>query len=342
MRRPLISLGDALRACFHLEPQDRETAEEIRKLLRLDSAGGTPAPSGVGAWQPSSTETVASTHRRQSVKLRGYKAPSPAPVPRLGEAPVAAAAGTSALRHLGKAGAWLQPPTWLEDGVDLRAGARQPPPQPEALFGRVHRRGLLSSAIATFEAAGELDVDAIIDVLASGRALRYLPRKLSATTRRGVQVLVDRGPGMDPFAGDQEQVVRALDDILADDRLEISEFVGCPGRGTVPDLEEETEEPEGDFVAWKPPARGTPILAITDLGIGGPRLDPDRATVAEWLEFAHRVQGQKHLLIALVPYEATRWPAQLARAMTLLHWSEQTSVGGVRRAMRDARQRLKP
>ncbi len=340
MTRPLISLGDALRACHHLEPQDEETADAILGLLRLRAGEATPAPSGVGAWQPSSTESVASTRRRQSDPRREYKAPARAPVPRLAEVPAPAVAGSSALRRLGETRAVFQPPEWLAEGEDLGAlDPRRPPPPPDALFGRVHRRGLLSSAIGTLEPEGELDVDAIVDVLAAGGALRHLPRQLSPTTRRGVQVLLDRGPGMDPFAGDQEQVVRALDDILADDRLEVREFVGCPGRGIVPDLAEESEE---DLVPWQPPAPGTPILAITDLGIGGPRLDEERATVAEWLELARRLRSQGHLLIALVPYEATRWPPRVARAMTLLHWSEQTSVGEVRRAMRDARQRLKP
>jgi hypothetical protein len=78
------------------------------------------------------------------------------------------------------------------------------------------------------------------------------------------------------------------------------------------------------------------VVVITDLGIGGPVLSDDRAPVTEWLAFARRVVASRHPLIAFVPYEARRWPPRLARTMTLLHWSERTTVGEVRRAIREA------
>jgi hypothetical protein len=79
---------------------------------------------------------------------------------------------------------------------------------------------------------------------------------------------------------------------------------------------------------------------VTDLGIGGTALDDDHPTPGEWLQFAYQSRREGHLLLALVPYEATRWPPKLSRIMTLIHWSERTTVGAVRRAMRDAWLRL--
>ena len=208
-----------------------------------------------------------------------------------------------------------------------------PPIQP--LFDRLRRRGILSSALATHVKEGELDLQGIVATVSSGQPLEYLPRLPVPTLRRGVQLLLDVGQGMDPFAEDQRGLVRALDDVLADDRLEVLLFAGCPARGV-------RGESESRYRAWHPPPRGVPLLAVTDLGIGGPMLDRDRPTTAEWLAFTYRVREAGYDIVAFVPYEATRWPQRLLSTMKLIHWSERTTVGAVRRALRDARRRLDP
>jgi hypothetical protein len=149
---------------------------------------------------------------------------------------------------------------------------------------------------------------------------------------------------MTPYRQDQMHLVDALDDILGDDQFAIYSFVGCPTRGILPSPGNEKanrRRRDRRSVPWKPPAPGTPLLAVTDLGIGGPLLDDDRATVAEWVSFADRVHRAGFTLIGLVPYQALRWPPPIARAMTLLHWSERTTAGAFRRAMRDATRRLR-
>ena len=84
----------------------------------------------------------------------------------------------------------------------------------------------------------------------------------------------------------------------------------------------------------------TEYARVTDLGIGGPMLDRERPRTADWLAFARCALEAGHVLVAFVPYEATRWPRRLLRVMTLVHWSERTTVGAVRRALRDARRRF--
>jgi hypothetical protein len=180
---------------------------------------------------------------------------------------------------------------------------------------------------------GDLDIERIIASVSTGEPLKYLPRLPVPTLRRGVQLLLDVGQCMDPFAEDQRGLVRALDDVLADDRLEVLSFNGCPTRGV-------RNESESNYRAWRPPPHGVPLLAVTDLGIGGPMLDRERPTTAEWLFFAHRVREAGYDIVVFVPYEATRWPRRLQSAMKLIHWSERTTVGAVRRALRDGRRRL--
>ncbi len=149
-----------------------------------------------------------------------------------------------------------------------------------------------------------------------------------------MQLLIDSGPGLIRSAPTPNLLVRHLDDILGDDSLEVLSFAGCPSRGMG----------SGPRLTWRPWTSrrlGTPVVVVTDLGIGGPLMDPDRATVSEWLRFARRVREATCELIALVPYEAGRWPPVLARAMSVIHWSERTSVGSVRRARREAHVRLR-
>jgi hypothetical protein len=224
----------------------------------------------------------------------------------------------------------LQRPVWLAKGDALGpASMAVPPPPPPPLFGPPRGRAILTATLATTVEEGDVDIDRVVRTLSERRPLGSLPRRPVPTLRRGVQLLLDIAAGMDPFRPDQTTLRDGLDDVLSDDRLEVLSFAGCPSRGVGPGARH-------SWRPWEPPPPGTPILAVTDVGIGGDPFDEDRASVGEWLEFAHRVRGDGYVLLALVPYEARRWPAVLTRAMTLLHWSERTTIGEVRRALRRA------
>jgi hypothetical protein len=196
------------------------------------------------------------------------------------------------------------------------------------LFSRMLHRGILSAALSTYVDEGEIDLDDVIESLAALRPLTLLPRFRIATTRRGVQLLIDRAAGMDPFLADQDELIRQLGDILTNDSREILYFVECPTRGV-------TDRPGGHRRPWRAPSSGVPLLLVTDLGIGGPLVTEKRATVREWLHFSQMACRLGHTAIGLVPYEARRWPPLLARAMVLIHWSERTTAGAVSRASRD-------
>ena len=124
-----------------------------------------------------------------------------------------------------------------------------------------------------------------------------------------------------------EQLLVSFDALLADDRLQIRSFFGCPGRGVV--------STGDDVTPWSPPPPGTLVVIISDFGVGGPLLDDDRASTGEWLAFIAEVRRSGYSAIGFVPYEARRWPALTARALTLIHWSERTTVGEIRRALRE-------
>jgi hypothetical protein len=339
VRRSIISLGDALRVCADLRPEDEETRHALRDLLGVEAEATTPAPVNLGAWLPSSSHNLMTSQHKTTMEKERLEVAPPEKAFTGSEAasppPSSARIGSrSKLMLVTRRGEQPSPPVWLaqvpaieafdEPGVD-------PPTQP--LFDRVRRRGLLSSALAVHVEEGDLDMQRIVAIVSAGQPLQFLPRLRVPTLRRGVQVLLDVGQGMDPFAEDQRGLVRALDDVLADDRLEVLRFNCCPTRGV-------QGESESSYRAWRPPPQRVPLLAVTDLGIGGPMLDRERATTAEWLAFAHRVREAGYDIVVFVPYEATRWPRRLQSAMKLIHWSERTTVGAVRRALRDGRRRL--
>ena len=361
MPRPLISFGDALRVSHELKP-DEAASHAIMEMLGLTVECVTPAPTNVGAAKPSSTDH-ASTAQRTAPGATTEPSGQPHPsakwsqlLHRLWSPQEASAVSTAppepstrparASRVTKLEGeATFQPPTWLDGAEPL--GELEPDvanPEVEPLFDRVHRRGILTEAVATFVEDGPLDFDAIVATLATQMPLHQLPRSLSRTTRRGVQVLLDHGKGMAPYRQDQAHLVDALDDVLGDEHFEVYSFVGCPSRGIYPatvQAHADRRRPARSPQPWKPPPPGTPLLAVTDLGIGGPFFDTDRATVAEWLSFADRARHAGFTLIALIPYQAVRWPPRVARAMTPLHWSEKATAAEFRRAMRDATQRLR-
>jgi hypothetical protein len=168
----------------------------------------------------------------------------------------------------------------------------------------------------------------LIERLAGGQPIDAVPRQLMQTLRRGARVLIDAGPGMDPYRQDITQLVERFQAIALSDLVKVEPFLGCPSRGA-----DASGEPQP---SWSPPPPGTPVVVVTDLGIGGPIRSRDRATPSEWLAYARVVRAAGHPLIGFIPYEPRRWPPRLARTMTLLHWSERTRIGAVKRAMREA------
>lgn len=337
MRRSIISLGDALRVCTDLRPEDDAARLALRELLGLQALRDGPVQTKLGAWMATSGLDVMVAQRKAAAAQQRRDWPpadtagarpavaGPTPVAAAGAVPRA----TGKLVRLQRSAEPVVPPPWLAQVPALPTADEPDELLPPPLFDRLRQRSILSSALATQVDEGDLDLQRIVATVSVGQPLARLLRMPLPTLRRGVQLLLDVGPAMDPYAADQRGLVKALDDLLADDRLALWFFSRCPGRRV-------WSEPGSTPCAWRPPAHGAPVIVLSDLGIGGPLLDRERPGASEWLGFARRVREAGHALVGLVPYEATRWPRRLQLAMVLIHWSERTTVGTVRRALRDA------
>ena len=203
------------------------------------------------------------------------------------------------------------------------AGTTQRPPHDPLLLPG-WSRAVLSGALSTVAHDGAIDIGAIVPRIATKSPIRRIPRLPRPTMRRGVQLLVDRGPALAPFARDQTWLVDQVRLVAGIDRVEVAEFFTCPTRGGPLD---DTGEP----TAYTPPAMGTVVLAMTDLGIGRPPGWTDWATDAEWLEFAARLRKAGCPFVALVPYPAHRWPPALAARLKILPFDRGTAASTVRR-----------
>jgi hypothetical protein len=221
------------------------------------------------------------------------------------------------------------PPVWLDSvtpfpaETDADLSFKLPY---EPLFAPRQARHILSAALATRLSEGEIDVERIVSARARREPVRVVPRRLVPSLRRGVQVLLDRREALMPFFADQNNLVGALEAVVGKDRLSVLQFLHRPTR--VLSFGKEMEEH-----AYEPPALGTPILLVTDLGIGLTPLAQDMLSIDDWRDFAGRAARARCPVVALVPYSPERWPSALRGTINIVQWDRSTTAGEVHRSV---------
>jgi hypothetical protein len=321
MRAP-VSLRDALIAMAELAPRDEATRGDLLRLLGL--AGPRAGETAVAATAPERTPPPPPPGDRAT-------APSPAPRPSSAPAPVRSEAVPATLVKSGTTTTPARPP-WLAvptREVLARASAAATAPPPPPILAPLEARGIYTAALATWVREGDPDAGAAIRERAAGRPFREIPRIPLRTLRRGVQLLLDVGPSMAPFVSDVSALERSLALLFGDGQIERLFFARCPTR----QVRSGRRAPRR---TWRAPARGVPLLVVSDFGIVRPSQDGDAATPAEWRRFADAVRAEGHRIVGLVPFAPARWPSAVAEAVTLVHWSEHTIAGAVHRAVRES------
>ncbi|MEE1832487.1 hypothetical protein [Streptomyces sp. SP17KL33] len=166
---------------------------------------------------------------------------------------------------------------------------------------------------------GAVDIASLIDTLAHGRPVHRLPRLPVPTMRYGVQILVDRSTGMQPFRRDQNELLEHFRAVVGPELVEVGYFSGVPQHGT---------GPGGRWTrtAYVPPEPGRPVLLLSDLGLGGPPEDPVRGTRKDWEHFVGLVTRAGCGVVALSPYPPRRWPRWMTRLLPLVSWDRTTTA----------------
>ncbi|MFJ4976886.1 hypothetical protein ACIP6X_16330 [Streptomyces coeruleorubidus] len=149
-----------------------------------------------------------------------------------------------------------------------------------------------------------------------------MPRHPVRTLRFGVQMLVDLGTGMEPFSRDVSEVVHQVRRTAGHEHTEVVYFDHCPVRGV-------GQGPRWTWGEYLPPAPGTRVFILSDLGMGGPRLDPRRSTRAEWERLVALLAHAQCTAVAFVPFPRKRWPLWATKLLPLAPWDRQTTAGWI-------------
>lgn len=208
------------------------------------------------------------------------------------------------------------------------------PLEPTDLLPPAQQRALLTAVCSGPAPSGEPDVDAAVARLARAEPVLTLPPRVVLTTRQGLQVLVDHGAGMVPFARDQTKMLRAVELVVGPDGLEIVHFTGTPLA--------ETGAGPGPLWTWRPyrpPATAHPVLVLSDLGTAR-RPGPGEQVTAHWLRFAALAREAGCPVVALVPSPLHRVPKELLAAIAVVSWDRTTGMRDAVNAARAAARRI--
>lgn len=312
-----ISLGDLAHALKKLRPTNENTRLAIAKTLGMSLQTSQTAKTATirkpekgddeeqsGATRSNPTFDPISTKRPLAGRLKHTRSEQPAPSIYVPPLPKSAP----------------------------ESEAQSPPLKP--LFFPRWTRGILSAALATTSQIGDVDVDRVVQVLAAGKSVEKFPLVSLPTLSRGVQLLIDRSQAMEPFIKDQGRLHQQIMNVVGPDRVTTLRFVGCPTRAA-------GTGPQETWSKYDAPLTAAPVLLLTDLGIGRPRLSDERSGVAEWLNFAELVKKAKCPLIAFVPYGESRWPTALRNHMSIIQWDRTTTAVTVSNKLKSVREHLR-
>jgi hypothetical protein len=314
-RRPSVSLGDGVRALRTLRPTDQATTAAILSLLDLSPQQlvSRPVPS-----RPTKQRATGAVEKAEGLPVRPAKQPEQVYEEDVDDRSPLGDEVPSALDVHPSTGG-----TPIENVDELpkeEAAGTLPPIDP--LFLPRWIRGILSAALSVPMPDGPLDVERLVEAVALGEAIGEVPRLPVPTLRLGVHLLVDRSARMTPFLKDQAWLEWAVSRVVGENGVELRRFTGTPLSVAASAIGREGQ-------AYPVPP-GTPVLALTDLGIGRPMFDRDYNDPDDWLALAELLRHAGCPLVAFVPYPPSRWPRGLARELAIVHWDRVTTAATVR------------
>jgi hypothetical protein len=316
--RPPISSADLLRAFDELKPSSDEEKSAIAEALGLEWKPAAVPHERIPPKDEGATEV-----KTQQATTRIVPAPPPQKSVLMTH-PAAKDVGftiSGPVKQSSGSLLWAKPSREFEP-----APAPVPPVELEVppLFVPRWTRGIMSTALAVRSATGQVDIREVVSEIARGRLLRTLPRLIAPAMAQRVEVLVDVGASMLPFAADQRSVIEAVRTVAGIDNVSFLKFMGSPLRGAGAD----------DMLEWPdyysfPPSK-THVLLLSDLGIGRPPMSGAAASVDEWRRFGWELRRRRIACTGFVPYPAKRWPAALTQQFRLVEWDRATTAGSVR------------
>lgn len=298
-RLPETGLGDLVR---------------VAAALRADAATLTDAAELLGL-----ARRARRASRADAQPTPGKDAARPQPAPVTSTAPGTPGTATPDGRTALPATATYLPPRppsaprTTKTLAELLPGGPPPPPF-QGLFPRRRARALLGLVGARRRPEGDLDAAQAADLIARGEPLLDIPRLWVQTTRGGIELALDTGPGMEVYRRDVDRLPGQLSSVLGPDGLEIRWFQDCPvgGAGVF--------RPEAlDPTPYRLPPPGTLIVAVTTFGAHG-ALPPPPSVLYRWHQLFAAATRAGTPVVGLTPLPAHRLPPGLPRRLAVVTW----------------------
>jgi hypothetical protein len=194
---------------------------------------------------------------------------------------------------------------------------------------------LLRTAFARPRASRVLDLRQATERIARLLPLVPVPWERRWGLHVGSQLLLDVGAGLQPFAADRADVVRAARRVVGRGALRVLNFRQVPTRPAGAGL--------GPVWTWRPyrlPLPRTPVMVVTDLGLAAPLTDAAPAAPFEWAEFFDALAKREIVPVILLPYAAARAPAALRRRAVVVTWDRDARAQRVRWMLRNGLRRI--
>jgi hypothetical protein len=205
-------------------------------------------------------------------------------------------------------------PRWLDAVTAVSFGPIGTQVEPEPPLPDMQVRAAMALVASTRRPGRQPDMRRLIERASRVQPLAPPPIALELRIASLIQLLIDVGEGMEPYAGDVAFFEDHFLEVAGADRVEVHTFHGSPLRGVDPDVLTRAVEP------WdRPPPRGL-VVVLSELGAGGPRVSRDRASAMEWREVASQVAECGASMRVLTPLPASRWPAGLADLAHVTNW----------------------
>ncbi|MGW2717022.1 hypothetical protein [Streptomyces sp. NPDC001492] len=355
-----VFLGDLVKAMVLLRPRDPATEAAVAELLHLSqvetdlpvlpaapgAVSAVPLAPGAEESRPAPSPTALAGHDRPD-RDRGPLHPTatarrdapralpsalpglPHTAPRPAALPLDFTLARTRLPSADERAAYSAPDEHVMADLpdeDTRGShhlsAPEPPWSPE------WARGVMVAAVSAPVASRRLDQRALLRKVSRQQVLRSVPWQRRPSTRRGVQLLLDHGQGMAPFQDDRQWLRALLESVAGRDRVEVLRFTGSPLRGVVRAARSAPEP-------YRPPAPGTPVVLVSDLGrISPPFTNGAAARPDEWPAFVDGVLRCGCPPVVLTPFPAAVYPPSLRGRVALIPFDRRISLRYAREATR--------
>jgi len=169
----------------------------------------------------------------------------------------------------------------------------------------------LRGALGQWRQAGQVQVNAVIGSLATGRWPRRIPREPRLTWAPECHLILDQSPRLRPFAEDFETLHRMLEKMRGKPGMQVWLAEGIrPIRWQKKD--------SSDVQGWELPGAGTPVLVLGDLG----QYLKNEESLLFWHLLGQRLRSAGCIPMALVPCPRDLWDAELAQIWTMAAWDD--------------------